>query len=77
MAEKTFSMKVVVLCHNSEGSPEFHHCSVEVTQQEMANGAHYDRAKESASEHGYEAPMIAFDATDPAAKQLEAVASWL
>jgi len=64
--------KVVVLCINSEGAPEFHSCSPECTQKQVDEGQHYDLAKENASFNGFVEPMIAFDATDPAAKDLSA-----
>lgn len=62
--------KVVVLCRNSEGEPEFHSCTPAVTHQQMVDGVHYDLAKEHAADNGYEEPMIAFDKTDVAARQL-------
>jgi len=69
--------KVVVLCINSEGASEFHTVSPGVTQQEMDDGLHYEKAKENAAYNGFEEPMMAFDSTDPAAKQLGEVLSWM
>lgn len=69
--------KVVVLCINSNGVPEFHTCTPEVTREQMENGNHYDLAKENAESNGYEQPMIAFDATDVAGRQLGEVLAWL
>lgn len=63
--------KVIILCRNAEGAPEFHACSPEVTQEQIDDGDHYDLAKENAAFNGYSEPMLAFDATDPAAKGLE------
>ena len=69
--------KVIVLCTNAEGAPEFHSCTPEVTQEQYDNGEHYDLAKENAEDNGYEEPMVAFDENDPAAKQLLKLADWV
>ncbi len=69
--------KLVVLCTNSEGAPEFHTCSPQVTQEQIDTGEHYTLAKENAEYNGYIGPMIAFDKTDPAAKQLGEILAWL
>lgn len=69
--------KVVVLCTNSAGAPEFHTCSPEVTHQQMLDGVHYELAKENAGFNGFEPPMIAFDALDPAARQLGEILIWI
>lgn len=70
MPKDVIHPKVVVLCRNSEGEPEFFACTPAVSHQQMMDGDHYDRAKELAAEHGYEEPMLAFDKTDVAARQL-------
>ncbi len=72
----TIYPKVVVLATNAEGSPEFHSCSPEVTREQFDAGEHYTLAKENAKFNGYEDPMIAFDVTDSAAKQLARLAAW-
>lgn len=77
MSNKVNYPKVIVLCTNSNGSPEFYTCTPEVTDEQLENGDHYDLAKESAENNGYEAPMIAFDAADEAAKQLGGILAWL
>lgn len=69
--------KVVVLCTNSEGAPEFHTCTPQVTQEQIDDGEHYELAKQNAEDNGYSDPMIAFDATDPAARQLGEILPWL
>ncbi len=67
------TIKVIVLCTNSEGSPEFFTREIQCTQAQYDNGDHYDIAKEAAkSEEGYEEPMMAFDEKDWAARQLNA-----
>lgn len=77
MSKDVIYPKVVVLCSNSEGAPEFYTCTPKVTQEEVMNGEHYDRAKEEAEDNGYEGPMIAFDANDPAANQLGEILAYL
>lgn len=69
--------KMIVLCTNSEGAPEFHTCSPECSAKQVQNGEHYDLAKENAQFNGYTEPMIAFDATDPAARQLGEILAWI
>lgn len=70
MSTDTINPKVVVLCTNAEGSKEFHSCTPEVTHAEMLEGKHYELAIDNAVDQGFEKPMVAFDATDQAAKQL-------
>ena len=70
------NVKVIVLCSNSEGAPEFHSCAIDVTQEQYDNGDHYDLAMENAEDNGYE-PHKAFDQNDPAAKQLGDIFTWL
>ncbi len=77
MSKNIIYPKVIVLCTNSEGAPEFHTCSPEVTHQQMIEGEHYVLAMGNAENNGYTGPMIAFDKTDPAAKQLGEVLGWL
>ena len=69
--------KVIVLCTNSSGAPEFHSCTPEVTADQLRAGEHYALAKENAESNGFIEPMIAFDAEDPAAKQLENLAGYV
>jgi hypothetical protein len=70
-------VKVVVLCTNAEGAPEFHTCTPEVTPTQIKEGEHYERARENAEHNGYEGPFIAFDATDAAGEMMAEVAKWL
>lgn len=76
MTKKT-TVKVIVLCTNSEGAPEFHTCTPDVTKAEYDNGVHYDLAKENAESNGYTGPMIAFDKADPACRQLGDLLAWV
>jgi len=68
--------KVVVLCTDIDGSPIFHTCSPQVTHQQLLDGVHYDLAKENAGFNGFVEPMMAFDATDAAARQLGEICVW-
>lgn len=77
MTTELKNVKVVVLCTNSNGEPEFHTCTPSVTPAQMADGEHLNLAKENAEDNGYEHPMIAFEATSPAAKQLGDILVWL
>ena len=69
--------KVIVLCTNANGAAEFHSCTPEVTADQLRAGEHYALAKENAGFNGFTEPMIAFDAEDPAAKQLESLAGYV
>lgn len=75
--QETVYPKCIVLCSNSNGEQEFHTCAPEVTKEQYDNGEHYDLAKQNAEDNGYEGPMIAFDASDPAARQLGSILTWL
>jgi hypothetical protein len=77
MSNDTIYPKVVVLCINAEGSPDFHTCAPSVTHAQMLAGEHYELAKENAKDNGFEEPMMAFDATDAAARQLADIQGWL
>ena len=74
--EATQTVKMVVLCRNSEGAPEFHTCAVEVTPTQRASGDHYEMAEDNAVDNGYE-PQFAFEENDPAAKQMGEIHAWL
>lgn len=69
--------KVLVVAIGSDGAPGIHTCAPQVTAEQVANGDHYDLAKENAEDNGYEGPMVAIDANDPAARQLVDSAVWL
>lgn len=76
MPQATQHVKVIVLCTNSNGAPEFHTCTPEVTPQQVDEGEHYELAKQNAADNGYEGPMLAFDTKDPAARQLGDLLAW-
>ena len=75
-APVTMNLKMVVLCRNSEGAPEFHTCAVDVTAAQCASGDHYQLAEDNAAYNGYE-PQFSFCQDDPAAKQLGDILAWL
>ena len=70
------SIKVIVLCHNASGEPEFHSCTIDVSEDQYDNGEHYDLAKENAVYNGF-MPLHAFDAQDRAASQLADLSVWI
>lgn len=77
MAAANVPVKVVVLCQNSAGEPEFYLSSQQVSAEDHDLGLHYEQAKREAESQGYQEPMIAFDKADAAAKQLAAVYLWM
>lgn len=66
---------VIVCTHQSDGAPAFHVCTPEVTQGQIDNGDHYDKAIDNARSLDYEGNAVAFDLTDPAASQLAELAT--
>lgn len=68
--------RCVVVCRNKDGRTELHTCAPEVTPSELTEGLHYKLAMEIAQGHALD-PVIAFDATDPAAKGMGDAALWL
>lgn len=70
-------VKVCVLCSNADGAPEFFWCEVPCSEREYNAGQHYEKAKSVADEKGYELPMIAFDAADPAGQELAQAQAFL
>lgn len=68
--------RCVVVCRNKSGRPELHTCAPEVTPTELTEGLHYRLAMEIAQAHALE-PVIAFDATDPAAREMGDASLWL
>lgn len=74
---KTLERYVTVVCTSASGEPTLYMATVQVTEEQYQDGDHYDLAKEIAAENGYEAPMIAFDTRDEAAKQLAQVSEFM
>lgn len=58
------SIKCVVACTNSEGTPDFFFCEISVSPSDYDDGLHYQAARLRAADEGYEYPMIAFDEND-------------
>lgn len=52
---------VVTACVAADGCPVFALNTVEVTQQDFENGAHYDLVAEQLAEKDYEKPYLHFD----------------
>jgi hypothetical protein len=56
--------KCVVACTNAEGCPDFYFCTVECSGSDYDAGRHYDAARKSARDEGYEGEMVVFDEND-------------
>jgi len=54
----------MVVAANGFDGPDLYFCKIECSQEQYDNGDHYERAKEAASDNGYEGPMVAFDQND-------------
>lgn len=74
--ETEICIKVAVLAIDSNGSPELLGYEINTTQCSIDEGNHFDMAKQSAREDGYEEPMMAFDQKDPAVKSLGVITEW-
>lgn len=59
------TIRCVVAGSNANGSPDFFFVMVRATEEQIANGKHYDVAREAAKENGYDGEMVAFDENDP------------
>lgn len=77
MSDALVAIKVVVLCTNSDGFPEFYPSTVQASPAQIAHGVHHGLAKDDARAQGYAEPMIGFDATDPASGQLGEMLAWI
>jgi hypothetical protein len=60
--------QVMVAGSNANGEADFFVCTVEVSDDQLNNGVHYDLAKALAEKDGFEAPFVYFD--DQAAKNI-------
>ncbi|MCD8476051.1 MAG: hypothetical protein LRY40_06395 [Shewanella fodinae] len=54
-------MKMVVACRNSNGEADLYVCDIDVTDEDVAEGKHYDLAEELAEGDGYQEPFLCFD----------------
>lgn len=57
-------IKCVVASTNANGSPDFYFCTVQCSEHDYDAGRHYDIARKSAREEGYEGEMVVFDEYD-------------
>ena len=57
-------IKCVVAGTNANGSPDFYFCTVECSEGDYNEGRHYDVARRSARDEGYEGEMVVFDEHD-------------
>lgn len=62
--DRIHKMKMLVSCLDSNGISDMFACEVECTQDQFANGEHYDLACEQAEQNGYEQPFMAYDEHD-------------
>lgn len=58
-------IKCVVSAINSNGEPDFYFVIVMATEKDIEEGNHYEKAKTSAENEGYE-PFIVYDQFDSA-----------
>ena len=63
---------MVVACRNANGSPDFFHCSVEASAQDVEEGRHYDMAEYLAANDGYGGPFLTFDDSETEAIEIAA-----
>lgn len=60
--------QIMVAGSNANGEADFFVCVVEVSDDQLNNGVHYDLAKALAEKDGFEAPFVCFD--DQAGKNI-------
>lgn len=60
------SHKMMVACRNANGEPDMFVTNVWVTDAELDEGIHYERAADVAESEGYEGPFIGYDMFDQA-----------
>lgn len=76
MSDKiTKQIRCVVSAINSNGEPDFYFVKVKCTPEEEENGLHYEAAKNSAIDNGYD-PMLAYDEYDPAGHAIMDLFVW-
>jgi hypothetical protein len=57
-------IRVVLACHNASGAPDFTFVQVKCTPDAVAEGEHYETAKNWALAMDYEGPFVCFDEND-------------
>lgn len=73
---KEISVKVAVLCFNSNNKRELLAFDINSTEADVRDGRHIYAAQSLAAKRGYFAPMEAFDSSDPAMNQLVHLTQW-
>ena len=71
------SIAIVTACMRADGAPDFAITEVEVTTEEIENGAHYYLAETELLRRGLEEPFVHFDATEGPAFLHPAVREYL
>ena len=64
------TVRMIVVCHNSNGEPDFYFCKVRCTFEEYNEGEHYALAHQKAQEKGYSGPFVTICEDDPSGKKL-------
>jgi len=57
-------VKIVAACHDASGIPDFAMVEVEVDEEDMTVGRHYDEALNELYDMDYIDPIVLFDADD-------------
>jgi len=55
------TLRIAVACRNASGAADLPVFEVAASADEIAEGVHYDRARELAEQCGYEGPLLCFD----------------
>ena len=69
-------IRMIVASCNAIGEPDLFFCKVFASPKQVDNGDHYERAKQAASDDGYEGDMVAFDENDSAGKAMLPLFVW-
>jgi hypothetical protein len=68
------TIQCAVFGTNSNGETDIFFCKVNADEEQIENGDHYDAAKDTACNYGYE-PYLACDENDPAGAVMQ-LAEW-
>lgn len=66
----TRAIQMVVICKDSNGSPDAYLTSATVTHDQYMLGEHYEKATAEAEQKGYEEPFVVIDANERLFKKL-------
>lgn len=61
---------------NANGEPDFYFVKVQGTNEQIAEGEHYERAEREAEAEGYEGPFVGFDENDSAGAAILDCFTW-